>query len=244
MPPRAAVFATIACLASVALAGCMQPLSVRTVVNPLPPATQLQLTGTELNLALLPSSDFPAGFVIDAQESSNSGSSLVTPSPTPSATAQDCTQRMNAAVFPQSSMTGVATELLVDLSIRHFSAYHQVQVGQFVFQFPAPSAASGYLEALRGVVASCPTQTSTAKGAKGTQKAVFTTAPPVAGHPAFLLVQSGTTNGVPFVTRTLFALDGADVCLLSETAVGVPVPARPSLAALIAKLIARVQVVM
>jgi hypothetical protein len=244
MPLRAAVFATIACLVSAALAGCSHQMSTRTVVNPVPSLAPLQLTGTVLNDALLPLTDFPAGYAVDPQGSSDSGSSLVTPSPTPSPSTRDCVQLVQAATFPQSSMTGAALEILVDTTIKHPSAYHQVRVGQFVFQFPTAAAAADYIGTLSTTIAHCPTETATANGVTSTIKQEFTAAAPAAGHQVYLLSQAGTVNHVANTSKTLFAVDGPDVCVVSATVYGVPFPARPTLAALLAKLIARVQALM
>jgi hypothetical protein len=239
MSPRAAVIATIACLASVALAGCAQPPSARTVANPIPAPTALQLSSVELNVALLPVSDFPAGYAAGTQGSPNSASLLLsgTPSPAPGKS-RGCQQSITDAITSPSGLTAVASEALYSTA-GHPSKHRQVLLSQGVFQFGSPSLAAAYIESLRAVFTRCPTST-TAGGAEYKNTAL--PAPTVAGQQALLLRQVSTPNSVPAVTEVaLCTLDGADVYLVSVDSVGVPVPAQVSLPDLTAKLITRVK---
>ena len=150
---------------------------------------------------------------------------------------------------PQAGMSSYALEIVYDATIDHLGTYHQIRIIQFIFQFPTASAAAGYLDTLRAAVSRCPSVTATTNGLTATLKQNFMTAPPVAGHQAFLLRQSGTIplrqsgtiKGVPDGSRAVLALDGTDVCMEEVAVIGVSIPAQPSPVALIAKLITRVR---
>lgn len=256
MAPRAAVVAALACLV-VGLAGCTSAPLLTTVTHPIPPPTpsQLtgtprptpsQLTGTQLQAALLPLSDFPHGYAIDSQDSSNSGSSLLsgTASPTaspPTASPQDCLQLYNATIEPSTGFTAGASQLLYDTTIYHPNSYPQRLYGQAIFQFATPSGAGAHVNSDLSVVSRCPTATTTESGNLAAVKLTASPAPQVAGHKAFLFRETGTVDRVSDSEAYVVTMDGTDVYVVWAAAYEVPLTARPSaFAALAAKLIARV----
>jgi hypothetical protein len=244
---RAAIIMTIACLASVALTNCSRPLSTRTVTNPTPSPTQLQLTGTALKSALLPLSGFPAGYAVDTQGSSDSGSSLLSGTSSPTPTQGDCEQLVSDTMsFPPGLTAGATQEL--HSTTGHSSEFHQTLLVQAIFQFSTPSMAAGFIDSLRSAFARCPLVTDTADGITAVYRSTTEPAPPVAGHQALLLRHTGTvsralrhTDRVPAVTAAIYTLDGTDVYLAVAGSVGVPFPAQVSLPEITTKLIARVQ---
>jgi hypothetical protein len=240
MALRAAVIMIISCLACAILAGCAQPPSARTVANPLPSPTQLRLTGADLKTALLPLSDFPPGYAINTQDSSDSGSSLLSGTPSPTPTAADCQHAISGALSSPPGLTAGANQALYSTS-GNPSALHQTGFSQGISQFSTPSMAAGSMGSLRSVFTRCSSVSSTAGGITAVTNSAIKPAPPVAGHQALLLTQRGTLSRVPVVVEALYTLNGADIYVVSASSIGVPFPAQVSLPALTVKLISRVQ---
>jgi hypothetical protein len=239
VPSRAAVVAALACLA---LAACAGAPSTQTRTNPIPVPSQTQLTGTALKSALLPLSDFPAGYEIDAQETSDTGPALLPGSPAPASSPRNCQQLAQSVNAPTAGLTAGVLEILGDTAIAHPSSYHQRRYRQSVFQFSTVSGSAGYFGSVRSAVSRCTSVTTT--DGTGTMVTRLTVRPvsPVAGRQTFLVRQTGTVNGVNADEAVLFTIDGTDVYALGATVFGVPLTAQPSsLAAQMAKLIARVQ---
>ena len=238
---RFADIAALACLA-VALTGCSGALSTRTTVNAIPPRQPLQLTGAGLKSALLPLSDFPVGYAINTQYSSNSGSTLLPDSPA-TATPQDCLHLEQVMLMPSTGLTAGAYEALDDTAVPP-SDTRLRRYRQFIFQFSTPTGSTGYLNFLRSAIARCPAVLSTKSSVKMAEKETASPVPPVAGHEAFLWQSMGTANGDPIHEAALCTVAGTDVYLVGFGTFGVPFTAQPSsFAALTAKLMARVQAI-
>src|SRR5215472_5929810 len=113
MAPRPAVIATLACLV-VALTGCTSAPLMTAVTHPVPAPTPLQLTGTTLQSALLPLSDFPPGYAIDTRDSGNSGASLLSGTPSPTASPKNCERQVQAAETSPPGATAGVQQVLYD----------------------------------------------------------------------------------------------------------------------------------
>jgi hypothetical protein len=200
----------------------------------------LRLTGADLKLALLPLSDFPPGYAINAQDSSDSGSSLLSGTPSPTPAAADCQHALSGALSSPPGLTAGANQALYSTSDNP-SALHQTGFSQGISQFSSPSMAAESMDSLRSVFTRCSSVSSTTGGITAVTKSAIKPAPPVAGHQALLLTQRGTLSSVPVVVQALYTLDGADIYVVSASSIGVPFPAQVSLPALTVKLISRVQ---
>jgi hypothetical protein len=241
MVPRSAVAAAPACLL-VALMGCSSAPQMTAVTHPVPAPTPTptQLTGTALQSALLPVADFPPGYAVDTPYSSNSGSSLLSGTPSPTVSPQNCQQLGTAAAQPGAGLTADVRQVLYDTSIDHPSSYHGRLCIQAIFQFATPSGAAAYVNSLLSAISRCPTVAES--GDPGIIKQTVSPAPQIVGHEAFLIRQTGTFNRAPTKDAISLAVDGTDVYTVEATVFGVPFTApSSSFAALTAKLITRVQ---
>lgn len=238
MFPRPAVIAAFACIAA---AGCAGPQSTQTTTNPIPAPSRTQLTGTVLASALLPLSDFPAGYEIDTQDTSDSGPTLLPGSPSPASSLHNCQQMVHDVLLSAAGTTAFAADVLYDTSIDHPSSYHQRRYVQNVYQFAAASGSTGYFDQVRSVFSRCTSQTTIHGTTKSVIKQTVRAASPVAGHQTVLVRQTGTVNGVNVDAVLLVTIVRTDVYKVGATVFGVPLTAQPSsLAALTAKLIGRV----
>ena len=230
----------VAALACLSVAACAGGPSTKTINNPIPVPTQSQLTGTTLEMALLPVSDFPAGYEVDTQETSNSGSALLSGSSASAPATRNCQQLGESAQSPTTGLTAAVREVLYDTAIANSSSAHQSRYGQDVFQFATVAGSAGFFDSVRSAFTRCPSVTTVEGAAKAVLRQTIRTAS-VAGQPALLVRQTGTVSGVAADSVDLYTLAGTDVYLVGETVFSVPLTAQPaSLAAQMAKLIARV----
>jgi len=227
MSPRFAGIAAIAGLA-VALTGCAAALSTTTINNPIPASTSLQLTGTTLKSALLPLSVFPSGYEIVTQETSDTGSTLLSGSTSPTHPRQSCQQLVQAAKTPSAGLTAGVFEILYDASMDHPSSYHQRRYGQSVFQFATTSGSTGYFDSVRATFSRCSSVTTKNGATTSVIRQTVSPASPVAGHEALLVRQTTTVNGVNGDSVMLFTIAGKDVYGVGSTVFGVPLTAQPS----------------
>jgi hypothetical protein len=226
---RVAVTVGVAC-AAVAMAGCASAASTQAAANPVPAPAPLQLTGKGLSRALLPLSDFPAGYAIYPQGTSDSGSSLLSVS-APAASPRGCPQMGSATATP-AGMTADAAETITGPAAAGVQRFYT----QSIRQFATPSQAAQFAQSLRAA-SGC-----AARGAPGSGgvTATVSVAPPVAGHAAFLTRQDRTANGVTVSEAALETVDGAVLCSVGAAAIRVPAAVQPSyFAALTARLLAR-----
>lgn len=163
MSSRSAVIAALAGLA-VAVTGCTSAPLMTAVTHSVPTPTPLQLTGTALQSALLPLSDFPPGYAVDTQGSGNTGSSLLSGTPSPTASPQNCQQRVQVAEISPPGATAGVQQVLYDATIDHPSSYHQRRYVQVILQFAVPSGASAYISSLRSVISRCWSMTNMENG--------------------------------------------------------------------------------
>lgn len=235
---RPAVVAVLACLAVAACAGAP---STQTITNPIPVPSQTQLTGTALKSALLPVSDFPAGYEIDPQETSDTGPALRPGSPASASPPLDCQQVVLQSVKPVD-MTAGAFEILYDTTAAHPSSYHQRSYAQIVYQFATVSGSTGYFNSVRSATSRCASVTTTDGTGTIAIRQIVRPASPVAGHQTLLIRQADTIHGENTDSMLLYTIDGTDVYQLGAAGFGVPPTAQPSyLGSLMTKLIARVQ---
>jgi hypothetical protein len=192
-----------------------------------------QLTGTQLAAALLPTSDFPAGYQVS--ERFNSGGVLL-PGPDTVPLATNCRLGQASIVIYQGGAfypdlgTAAATESLAPPS--HPVTVQAVSLSQAVFQFASPANAETFFSS----VSACLNDN------KAWSHGVDTA--PVNGDQAVAadLLYKNAAASVDSSTESLFVLHGTDVFALSAAAFPVtlgPVTI-PEPAELIAKLIARV----
>lgn len=240
MSPRSVVIAALVCLV---VTGCADALSTQTITHPIPVPSQTALTGTALKSALLPLSDFPAGYEVDTGESSDTGPALLSGSSSPTAAHQTCQQRTQTMMTPSAGVTASVFEILYDAAI-HPSTYHQRRYGESVFQFASAHGSTGYFDSVRSTFSHCSSVTVKNGAITAVIKQTVSPASPVAGHEALLVRQRSTVNGVNADSLMLFTIAGKDVYGVGTTVFGVRLTARPSsLAGLMTKLIARVRAV-
>ena len=242
MSPRPVFIAAFACLVIV-LTGCAGAPSTQTIAHPIPAPSRLQLTGTALKSALLPLSDFPAGFQIDTKDSSDSGPTLLgSPSPTPAP--RNCQQLVQATNTPTAGLTAAVLESLYDVTIAHPFSHHRRGYGQEIYQFATTSGSTGYFDSVRSMISRCPSVTGRDGATTMVIKQRASPTSLVAGHEALLVRDSTMVSSVNVDSVALYAIDGTDVDVVEAAVGGVPLTVQPSsLAALMTKLIARVQAI-
>jgi hypothetical protein len=204
-------------------------------------AAPAQLTGTQLAAALLPVSDFPAGYKA-APARANSGSSLL-PFPfqngAAAPTKASCRLGLASAFFgPQGAFelgwgTAVATNSLERFTTTSGGMTLNFFLNEAVYQFSSPAKAEVFLSSY---VRTCLVDNQPWSDGVNTA--------PVDGDQAVTadLTSNDGTPGDNWTTDPLFVLHGTDVFALSaaEFPVAHGSAAIPGAAELIAKLIARV----
>ena len=211
------------------------PTSARATA-PAPAAGPAQWTGTQLAAALLPISDFPAGYQVSA--SLDSGP-FVNPQAGIAPTKASCRLGMmpeivaqNGYFYPEFGTASADDSYFKNQGGDLGGVFYELNLSQAVFQFSSPAKA----EAFFSVVRTCLIDNES--WSKGVDTA------PVNGDQA-VTADLTSTSGVPdannWATEPLFVLHGTDVFGLS--AASLPSAGRltiPGAAELIAKLIARV----
>jgi hypothetical protein len=198
----------------------------------------VQVTGKQLKSALLPASDFLAGY--------NAGSEL------------DSGRRLtHGTVFKVPSMscknfwlfigvvggfgdTAYASDLILtkSTSVTVFETFSQT-----VYQFASTRGATSFYSQLNAKFRSCRSVTSSdGKGGSLRRTVRSQSKQRVGGHQAVQLVESMSDSKVPgpaLVTYVLWTINGTDVYMISTTPLSIPSP-KPAQASLTLKLIARV----
>jgi hypothetical protein len=204
--------------------------------TPAPAPAPAQLTGTQLAAALLPISDFPAGYSAAPLESSNSGSSLNTRQFGIAPTKASCRLgEASSIVFQDGSFypgfgTAEATESF-DRFITSGGTLYYFWLNEAVYQFSSPAKAEVFFSSVR----TCLIDNKTWSNGVDTA--------PVNGDQAITadLIPAIGIPGDDWVTEPLFVLHGTDVFALSAASLPSPGPLTiPGAAGLIAELIARV----
>ena len=203
-----------------------------TAPAPAPAAVPAQLTGTQLAAALLPISDFPAGYQAPNTES-DSGRSLTTILPDVVSTA-NCTLGNGGDLFDQiGAFNGFGTAYATNGSTNDSVGARQgedLYINQAIYQFADPAQAGAFFASARTCLIDNNTWST----------GVNTT--PVNGDEAVTtILRSSGSNGGFTVTEPLLVLHGTDVFAIASASAQIPVVTIPGGAGLMAKLIARVE---
>ncbi|MGH3204686.1 MAG: sensor domain-containing protein [Streptosporangiaceae bacterium] len=198
----------------------------------------VQVTGKRLKSALLPASDFLAGYRVGGED--DSGRTLE-----------------HGTVFKLTSMScanfwlviGVAggfgdTAFASDLIDTKSTSVAVFEVfSQAVYQFASTHAAASFYSQLNAKYRSCHTVTSSDGNGGSLHRTVRSQSKQrVGGHQAVQLVESLSDSkvaGPALDTYVLWTIDGADVYMINTMPLNVPSP-RPAQSSLTLKLIARV----
>jgi hypothetical protein len=196
-------------------------------------ATPVQLTGTQLRSALLPTSYFPSGYKVEKFGDYNSGRRLEH-SPAKYHLATFSCQKYILNGFPETGFGETATAQDVITNSR-LGAYQQT-----VWQFATSSQAATFYQQMYAFTFRCRTVTVTAPTytARLTTQSLKKTR--LGGRQAFQAVQTETATGfAATINDTLVTVAGTDVFLLD--ALGHKVPAKPAATTALLHLVTRVQ---
>jgi hypothetical protein len=199
-------------------------------MSPLPAAAG-QLTGTQLESALLPESDFPAGFATPSTGPVTSGGSLTSGPATYNLATISC------ATFIQHLGTeGFGETAFASGSV---SASNEAY-DQLIYQFATASAASGFLHGIQALDGRCGSFTATANGSSGRFSLLTAPGASVGGHPALELRETGTLGSSKVALDMLLCASGVDVFAAAGVGVnGAAVPTTPTKEAIIYDLMKR-----
>ncbi|WP_300611000.1 hypothetical protein [Trebonia sp.] len=205
--------------------------SPTTPASPVPAAAG-QLTGSQLQIVLLPQSFFPAGFSLSSAGAVTSGGSLTSSPAQYDLATLSCANFVNNLGSPGFGETGMAAETYVSGE----QAYDQV-----IYQFSSPAEASAFVTGVRALAGRCAGFTATENGTLGTFSLTAASAPAVGGHPSLSLVQKGTISGSSVTLDTLLTASGVDVFIGAGVGFGVGAPASPAPADIVYNLMTRQQ---
>jgi hypothetical protein len=179
-------------------------------MTPLPAAAG-QLTGTQLESALLPQSDFPAGFATPSGGPVNSGGSLT------SGPASYNLATISCATFIQHfGTTGFGETAMVSGSAADVGQAYD----QFIYQFATAPQAAAFVSGVQALAGRCGSFTATANGQSGTFSLRAAAGASVGGHPSVELRQDGTLGKSKLVLDTVLCASGVDVFGASGAGVG------------------------
>jgi hypothetical protein len=203
-------------------------------MTPLPAATG-QLTGSQLEGVLLPTSVFPSGYASPTTGPITSGGALTT------APATYDLAKISCATFIQHfGTTGFGETAMVTGSVAGLGLSGTGQAfDQLVYQFATPADATAFIDGARSLAARCASFSAQANGATGKFTLSGATGSPVGGHPTVSLTETGTLSGEALSLDTLLCASGVDV--FGATAVGVKTaaPTAPATATIVYKLMQR-----
>ena len=194
----------------------------------------VQLTGTQLLAALLPRSDFPAGFKLDKSSVFDSGRHLE------NSPAQYHLSTMSCSSFSENfggTGFGETATAFDDFVNRTDTASYAQQV----YQFKTRSAASSFFKGLRAISRRCPSFLL-----HGFASGIIThafDARPIDGDRTFQVNQSGSVMGVLIAVDTVFSVAGTDVFFTANLGIAVAPPSSPSARTSMLKLITRVRAI-
>jgi PknH-like extracellular domain len=198
----------------------------------------VQVTGKQLGSALLPPSDFVAGY--STIFAGNSGGSLEhgTTLTIPSMKCFDFWGSIGVSKGYGETAFADETNGFKSGSLRVAEIFSQA-----VYQFPSAHAAASLYGQISAKYRSCRTASVLdPKGGQIVDQVHSRSTQRVGGHQALLLVEYLTDTrikGSPLVTDALWTLDGTDIYLVSSQLLSVRSP-QPTLSSLTLKLIARV----
>jgi hypothetical protein len=179
-----------------------------------PPASG-QLTGTQLETALLPQSYFPAGFTLSSSTAVNSGAALTSASATYDLATISCAtfvQHLGSTGFGETAMAA-----------NSFAASSQA-FDQLVYQFGSAGAASGFVSGITALAGRCHSFTLTDSGATGTFSLSAADGARVGGHPSIELKQTGKIGGSSISLTMQLSASGVDVFGGATVGVGASEP--------------------
>jgi hypothetical protein len=193
----------------------------------------MQVTGTKLKVALLPSSDFPSGFALEAGSAYDTGDVLTNGSPNYPVGTMSCSDLLNKVGGPGFGENALATNTMSN----------HARNGEFlqgIYQFYDAYGASAFFSDVQAALGRCHSFTETVSGASMTVTAKVTVAPDVHGHRAFVVSFGGTQQGTLLEGHSMLVLDDTDVCVTGRASSGSTLPTSPTLASIAATLIADV----
>jgi hypothetical protein len=198
----------------------------------------VQVTGKQLKSALLPASDFLAGYSAGAELDSGRKLEHGTVFKVRSMSCKNFW--LFIGVVGGFGETAYAGDLIdtKSTSVTVFETFSQT-----VYQFASTHAAASFYSQLNAKYRSCRTVTSSdGKGGSIRRTVRSQSKQRVGGHQAVQLVESVSFSkipGPPLVIYVLWTIDGADIYMISTTPLSIPSP-KPAQASLTLKLIARV----
>jgi len=198
----------------------------------------VQVTGHQLKSALLPASDFLAGYSVGSEDDSGRHLEHGTVVKLPSQSCQDFW--ILIGVVGGFGETAYAGDLIdtKSTSVTVFETFNQA-----VYQFASTHAAASFYSQLNAKYRSCRTVTSSDGQGGSLRRTVRSQSKQrVGGHQALLVVDAASDSkvaGPALDTYSLWTIDGADIYLISTMPLSVPSP-RPAQASLTLKLISRV----
>jgi hypothetical protein len=193
----------------------------------------VQLTGVRLRAALLPRSDFPAGYIFQKSGVYDSGRHLEKASAKYHLATMSCTSF--AKNFGESGFGETATAS----DIFENSPHDTGAFLQTVYQFKAPKTATSFFGGLFAIAVRCEAFLFPATSDGKTEAFM---APPVGGHRTFQVDQTGF-----FLVNVMTEIDsvvtvaGTDVFVTSNLGANVAPPGSPSARTSMLRLIKRVE---
>jgi hypothetical protein len=199
----------------------------------------VQVTGRQLKTALLPASDFQAGYRAGTENDSGRKLEHSTTFKLSSLSCKDFW--LFIGVVGGFGDTAFAGDLIDARSAASVAVVELFTQG--VYQFASSHAAATFYSQLNAKYRSCRTLTES-DGHGGTQRQTIRSQSKqrVGGHQAVQLVESFTdskVSGPALLTYVLWTIDGADVYMINTIPLNVPSP-RPAQSSLTLKLISRV----
>ena len=220
-----------ACAVVAATCGTAAAAAYR-AASPAVQLTSVQLTGVQLLSALLPRSDFPAGFKLDKSGVFDSGRRLENSRARFHLSTMSCKSFANNFGNTGFGETATAADDFVN------SKFTQI-FGQQVYQFKTSSAAAAFFKGLRAISRRCPAFLLSGV-ASGVSVHAFDAAR-ILGHPTFVVNESGTILGVKLTIGTTFTVAGTDLYFIIKIGISVAPPGSPSGRTTMIRLIKRVQ---
>jgi len=199
-------------------------------MTPLPAASG-QLTGTQLESVLLPTSDFPSGFATPASGPISSGGSLTSGKATYDLATITC-----ATFIQHIGTTGFGETAMVSGSV---SASGQAY-DQLIYQFASASQATAFVAGIQALAGRCGSFKATANGQSGTFSLQAAPGSPVGGHPTVELRETGTLGGSKITLDLLFCPSGVDAFAAGSVgANGAAAPTLPTKESIVYNLMKR-----
>ncbi len=196
-------------------------------------AALMQVTGTKLKVALLPSSDFPAGFALAPRSAYDTGDVLTNGAPNYPLGTMSCSDLLNKIGDPGFGENALASNTMANHA-------GNGSFFQGIYQFYDAVGASAFFSEVQAALGGrCHSFRLTSTGVSMTVTAKVTVAPDVHGHRAFVLSFGGTQQGSPLEGHSMLVLDDTDVCVAAWVSNGDALPASPTLASIAATLIAK-----